>query len=76
MENVVTHLGRLLLQKDRVTYDLRSSCQVYSGVVCALGTTEGSERITEPPLVIAHALSHVWYYWGLEEPRCRHDALR
>ncbi len=58
MENIIAHFGRILLQKDRFIYDLRSDCQVYTGIVCAYGATHGTERITEIPLVITHALAH------------------
>lgn len=72
-------LKDLVSRKDRFTFDLRSECLVYTGIVSAYHATEDSEHFTDLPKVMAHALENdgvVGMWKDPETGRINYDSCR
>src|SRR5215207_3056329 len=78
-ERNLERLLELVAMKKRFTYDLRSQCQVYSGVVCAYRATKDSDHFLELPAVLDHALANdgiVGVWTDQKDGRTYYDSCR
>ena len=79
MDKDISLLSDLLKRKDRFTYDLRSQCQVYEGIVCAYRATPELEHFSELTFVIAHAKAYDGIVGAWRDPltrEVRYDSCR
>ena len=58
VKTLLKELLILLERKDRFTYDLRSGCQVYNGVVAKYRVPSGDGHFVNLELALKHSLAH------------------
>lgn len=68
MEKLIARLQELTVRKQRFTYDLRSDCLVYSGIVSAYRATMDSEHFADLAAVVEHAQQHDGIIGGWRDP--------
>jgi hypothetical protein len=79
MDKYVGRLMEMTRRQDRFTFDLRSECRIYSGIVCAYRSTLAGDHVADLATAMAHAWERDGIISGWRDPwdgKVRYDSSR